>query len=223
MSAWKDLFGTLLTKFQIGLTGNTLKSGTGGRLEIRDTNDSAFSPLAANRVDVAGNDIIIGSEGANTLTLRRNGTQSSAVTWTFPATAGTAGQALGTDGSGNITFIAIAGGSDKVSSDVTTLAFGDTSPKSMFTLPANAVINAVRVNIDTAFNGSPTMSVGTSGATSKYVATTQVDLKRAAGTVFEIYPGLTPVGTSEALQIAYSAGGATVGAARVEVFYDIPS
>jgi hypothetical protein len=67
------------------------------------------------------------------------------------------------------------------------------------------------------------MSVGTSGSASKYLASTQVDLKDAAAAkAYEVYPALAPVGTTEALQISYSAGGATAGAARVELDYVVP-
>lgn len=108
--------------------------------------------------------------------------------------------------------------------DTTSLAHGDSSPKSMFTLPEDAVIHKVVVIIDAAFNGTaPTMSVGIDGGSaSKYVATSQVDLKAAAKTVFEIHPGEPPVGSTEDLEIAYSADSSSAGAARVEVHYSIP-
>lgn len=222
MSIFKDILGTVLTTFRIGITGNTLESLT-GRLRVRDGSNAAFSPVATSRVDVAGDTVVLNSETANTYTLRRPASQSTPLTITWPATAGTAGQAVITDGLGNWTYASAASTADREGVDTTSLAFGDTSPKAMFNLPVNAVVNSLRITIDTAFNGNPSLSVGIAGNTSKYLASTLVDLRQPATTIFEIYPGLAPVGTVEALIASYSAGGATVGSARIEVFFCNPN
>jgi hypothetical protein len=221
MSIWKDLIGTVLTSFKIGLNGNTLDTNA-GRLRIRDTANAAFSAIATLRPDVSGDTIVLNSESANTYTLRRPASQAAPLSVTFPATTGSAGQVVQTDGAGTWTYVSAGSTADREGVDTTTLSFGDTSPKTMFTLPANAVVNSLRVTIDTAFTGTPTLSVGTSGGVSKYVASNQIDLKQPTATIFEIYPGLAPVGTTEALQITYAAGGATAGSARIEVFYCNP-
>jgi hypothetical protein len=222
MSIWKDLIGTVLTSFKIGLTGNTLDT-VSGRLRVRDSSNAAFSAIATLRPDVSGDTIVLNSESANTYTLRRPASQAAPLSVTFPNTAGSAGQVVQTDGAGTWTYVSAGSTADREGVDTTALAFGDTSPKNMFTLPANAVVNSVRVTIDTAFTGTPTISVGTSASPSKYLASSQVDLKQAANTQFEIYPAIAPVGTTEALQIAYASGGATAGSARVEVFYCNPN
>lgn len=223
MGIWQDLDGTSLNKFAISLAGPLLKFISGGRIEVRDTTDTSFAAIATSRVDVTGDLIKLGSEGANVLNLQRNASQAAPITWTFPPNVGTAGQVWGTDGVGGISLITLAGGADKVGTDTTTLSFGDTSPKNMFTLPANAVINEIRITIDTPFNGSPTMSVGIAGTTSKYFPSLRVDLKRIANTLFQVSPGIASVGTTEALIITYAAGGATAGSARIEVFYGVPN
>ena len=128
-----------------------------------------------------------------------------------------------TDGVGNLSFAAIAAGNDKIVTDTTTLAFGSTSPAAMFALPANAVVQSVTVVIDTAFNGTPSLSAGIAGTVSKYLSATQVDLTQPATTVFEIEPGLASVGAIESLIATYAAGGATAGSARLQVAYSIPS
>ena len=93
----------------------------------------------------------------------------------------------------------------------------------MFTLPASNIIPWAQVVIDTPFDGSPSLSVGISGETSKYLSSTQVDLTAAAGTVFEVSPGLPAPGGSEALIATYAAGGATQGSARILIAYMLPS
>ena len=116
----------------------------------------------------------------------------------------------------------VAGGTDKVVCDTTSLAFGATSPVAMFTLPANAVVKKVQVIIDTSFNGTPSLSIGISGTTSKYMGSGQVDLTAAAGTIFEVDPGQVANGSTENLIATYSAGSASAGAARILVDYVIP-
>ena len=76
--------------------------------------------------------------------------------------------------------------------------------------------------VDTAFNGTPTLSVGVSGTTSKYMASTQVDLTQAATTMMSVTPNLPAQGV-ETIIATYAAGGASVGAARMIVIFATPS
>jgi hypothetical protein len=91
----------------------------------------------------------------------------------------------------------------------------------MLTLPANAVVEAVRIIVDTAFNGTPSVSIGISGTLSKYFAASSVDLLTTG--LYEDYPALASVGTTESIIATYSAGSASVGSARLELDYVIPS
>lgn len=227
-SIWQDLLGTTKAFFRIGFTGPRLKN-SGGNLLIRNPGDSADAEATMAKLNVSGNAVDINSDAAGAgadwkYTLQRPSTgMTAAVTLTFPPTDGSPGQALVTDGSGVLTFedAASTASSDKV--DTTDLAFGDSSPVAMFTLPANAVIEKIQVIIDETFDGTPSASVGISGTVSKYLAAGDIDLTQPAGTVFETHPGVeAPVGT-EALIITYADGGATAGAARFLVFYSIPS
>jgi hypothetical protein len=230
---WADLFGTSLDYFRIGLTsaGYRIKRITGG-LAIRDGADSADAELTASKLNVTGNDIVLNSDAGGsgsdrTATLSRNSVQSANLQFILPGVKGTDGQALvqkaGTaSGVVELEYGSISGGSGGVTVDTTSLASGSTSTVSMFTLPANNAIFKIEVIIDTTFDGTPSMSVGISGTASKYVASTQVDLKDTATTSFEINPNIIPSGSTEALQIAYTQGSATVGAARVLVYYGLP-
>ncbi|BAY20790.1 hypothetical protein NIES2100_05340 [Calothrix sp. NIES-2100] len=228
MSKFADLLGTVVSYFKIGTNGVRLKNSSGNLL-IRNSTDSADSSVTASTINISSDNFVINSDAANTsadrsITIARpTSGMSASYTLTLPTSVGSPNQVLTTDGTtGNLSWVN-AGGSttDKVSTDTTNLAFGSTSPVSMFTLPANSVIQAVRVIVDTAFNGTPSLSIGISGTTSKYVATNQVDLTTIA--IYEIYPGLTANGSSESLITTYSAGSASVGAARIEVDYVIPA
>jgi hypothetical protein len=228
-----DLIGTTLDYFRIGLgtAGYRIKKITGG-LAIRTGADGADAEITASKVNVSGNDIVVNSDAAGsgsdrTLTISRNLAQSANLQIIAPGAKGTDGYVLaqkaGTDSDViELEFIEASGSSGSLSVDTTSLAFGSGSTVNMFTLPANAVISLIEVIIDTAFNGTPSMSIGVSGNASKYVASTLVDLKEVATTVFQIHPGLAPVGTTEALEIAYTAGSASAGAARVLAYYSNP-
>lgn len=232
MGTFRDLLGTLNSKFQLGIGGAQVKNNS-GTVEGRNAADSAYAAVAALLFKTYGNDFELNSGAAGSgadwkFTLRRPSSgMTHDLTVVFPSGDPAVNQALTVASfSGNLItlqYTTIAAGTDKMVVDTTALAFGTSSPATMFTLPANAVVERVRVIIDTAFNGTPSMSVGISGTTSKYMASTQVDLTAAAATIFEVQPGLASVGSTEALIITYSAGSASAGAARVEVEYVIPS
>lgn len=225
MGLFSDLFGTTKSYFKVGLTGVRLKNSSGNLL-VRNTGDSADAEVTASKVNVSGADVVLDSDG-NALTVSRNSAQSGALQVIFPSAKATDGQVLaqkaGT-GVGIIEFEFVSAGStssaDKL--DTTSLAYNTSSPVSMFTTGAADIIDMVEVVVDTAFNGTPSMSVGVSGTTSKYLGTTDVDLTAAATTVFRVHPGLTAQG-AESLIITYSAGSASAGAARVIVHYATPA
>jgi hypothetical protein len=222
---WNKLAGTLNTYFRIGLQGVRLKDSS-GNLVIRNSGDSADADLTAKKVNVSGADLVLDSAG-NALTVSRNGSQSGALQIILPSAKATDGQVLaqkaGT-GAGIIEFEFVSAGSTSAADklDTTSLAFDDTSPVAMFDTGASDVIEYTDVVVDDPFDGAPAMSVGIAGTASKYVASTDVDLTAAAGTVFRI-PCVKEAQGAESLIITYSAGGASQGAARVLVHYATPT
>ena len=106
--------------------------------------------------------------------------------------------------------------------DVTPIAFGTTSPATAFTLPANAYVTKVQVVVDTAFNGSnPQLSLGVAGNTAKFLPTTASNLAQVD--IYDYEPGEAVDAASEDLIITFSGGTSSAGAARVLVYYTIPS
>ena len=227
-----DLLGTLYSKFQLGIGGPQIK-GNSGVVEARNAADNAMASIRAALFATYGNDFELnaGAAGAGadwkfTITRPSTGmTHDIQVIW--PSADPSVGQALTVASFAGdvITFgyTTIAGGAEKTVVDTTSLAFGTSSPVAMYTAPANAVELMFQVIIDTPFDGTPTMSIGITGTTSKYVSTNQVDLTAAAGTIFEICPAVAAAGGTENVILTYSAGGATVGAARVLGYYAVPS
>lgn len=228
MGWFTDLLGTTRAYFKIGGTTGVRLKNNAGNLEVRNTGDSADAAVTTSKVNVSGDVIDINSDAAGSgadwkYTVQRPASgMTAAVTLTLPPDDGTAGQVLQTDGSGVLTWASAGTTGLAVKMDTTSLAFGTASPVSMFTTGAADIIDHIDVIIDTAFNGTPSASVGIAGSTSKYFAATDLDLTATAGTVFTVHPGLDAAG-AESLIITYSAGGASAGAARFIVFYGTPA
>lgn len=225
---FSDLFGTTKNFFKIGGTTGVRLKNNAGNLEVRNTGDTADAALTTSKVNVSGDVVDINSDAAGSAadwkyTLQRPAAgMTAAVTLTLPIDDGTAGQVLRTDGAGVLSWVSAADTALADKLDTTSLAFNSTSPVTMFSTGAADIVDYIDVIIDTAFDGTPTASVGITGTTSKYLGTTDIDLKAAAGTVFTVHPGLAAQG-AEALIITYSAGAATVGAARFIVHYATPA
>lgn len=230
MGRFIDLLGTSLDKLQVGIgaTAVSIKQ-VAGKLRARNKADSADVAVVGSVIAASGDFLELNEDATSAgadwkLTLARPATgMTAARTITLPGEAPTAGFALITDAAGQLSFSAIAAGSDKIITDTTTLAFGSTSPLTMFNLPANAVVHGISVVIDTAFNGTPSLSIGIAGTVSKYLGSTSVDLTQAATTSFDVEPALASVGSIEAIIATYAAGAATAGSARLLVAYSIPS
>lgn len=222
---FQDLWGTTKNYFKLGIAGVRLKDSS-GNLVIRNNGDSADAEVTASRVNVSGPDLILDSDG-NALTVSRNASQSGALQVIYPPGKGSDGQVMrqkASTGAGVIEFEWASASDTSMADklDTTSLAFGSTSPVSMFATGASDIIEYIEFIVDTPFDGAPSVSIGIAGQTSKYMATTEVDLTATAGTKFMVNPGKTAQG-AESLIMTYSAGGATAGAARAIVHYASPA
>lgn len=223
---FSDIIGTTLTKLKIGIGGVVLKNSS-GNLIVRNTGDTADTEITASKVNVSGDGIVLNSDSAGTgadwkITINRPTSGMTAdVTFTLPVDDGTPGQVLQTDGSGTLSFVSAGSTASALKQDATALAFGTSSPVTMFTTGASDVIESITVYVDTAFNGTtPTVTVGISGTTSKYSTTADVDLKTAGAYV--IHPNLVAQG-AESLIATYSASTSSAGAGRIVVAYATPT
>lgn len=214
MAFWNKITGTSVGKFILGFTGVTLKNNAGD-LDVRNNADSAYASVNAEEIKLNNNTAGFGN------TIRTSNTQAADYTYTLPEDDGSPSQVLSTDGSGVLSWITVATSSNWTV-DSTSFAFGSAATVPMFTLPANAVVDRVTIIVDTAFDGTPTLSVGVNGGSaSKYAGSGDSLLSLADR--FDIPNESVPSGTDEDLEIYYSAGGATVGAGRVLVTYSFPA
>lgn len=223
-----DLLGTSKLSFRLGKAGLLLKSN-GVDLSVRNPGDTLDAPLVTSQLKNSGDFITLNSDAVGTgadwtlSILRPTSGMTANRNITLPGNAPSAGFVVQTDASGNWTYVAPgSGGASAVKVDITTLAFGTSSPvtTSQILNPGD-VLDKIKIIVDTAFNGTPTVTVGIAGTTSKYCVAADSDLT-VAGT-YEINPDLpTPVGV-ETIILTYAAGGASVGSARIELFVHTPT
>ncbi len=215
--------GTTSTIFSVG--ASAVKKITGG-VAIRDADDTTDEALTASQIKISGNSFELNSDAAATggdykITIARPTSGMTAnYTYTLPINPGSPGQATLTDGAGNHYYGDVGNTAPCVKVDRTALAFGTSTPVTMFTTPASGVINKMRFKVDTAWNGTnPSISVGIAGDTSKYLGAGDVNLQKVG--IHEV--NLEADSSSEALIITYSAGGATQGAGGLFTYYEVPS
>ena len=216
MSFYQRIAGTSVGSFVLGLLGVKLKNDN-GHLHVRNNGDTGYADIQAKDVIVSNN-----TTGYD-VTFTASGSQAADYTLTLPADDGSPGQVLATDGTGILSWVSAASTASSVKMDTTTINFGDASPVTAFTLPAGAIVTAVRVIVDTPFDGTPTLSVGITGNASKFMGSADNNLTFPAETVFETVPGAQPSASPEVIEISYAAGSATVGACRVQVLHCNPS
>lgn len=103
-----------------------------------------------------------------------------------------------------------------------TISYTDSTVQ-LGTVPANAVVLGVIVDIDTAFNDATNniLTVGTAADDDLYLAAGDVDETVAGGTA--VWSKSGAVSTDTAIFAKYASGGAaSAGAARVTVLYAVP-
>lgn len=232
MGRFADLIGVLGGKLQLGLGGAQVKNNS-GTVEARNASDNAYAQMRMLLAAITGDSIVLNEQASESgdswkFTLSRPGTgMTHDLEVVMPPGDPSVNQAMTVASfAGNVIkmqWTTIAGGAEKLVVDTTTLAFGSTSPVAMYTAPANAVHTMFQVIIDTAFNGTPSLSIGVSGTPSKYLSSTQVDLTAAAGTIFEVCPGVAANGSTENVIATYAAVGASAGSARILAYYAVPA
>ena len=234
MGLFQDLWGTTKSYFQIAIGGVKLENDS-GNLVVKD-NAGDESDITVKKAFVQGDSIELNSDAAGSAadwryTLQRPATgMTEEVTITLPPTHGSPGQVLAdVAGDGVLSFVDPDATSPLLTCDTTTLNWNSAAEVTMFNLPVGALVEKIKVIIDTAFDGTvaATMSVGTTGAgAAKYMASNQVNLKGTAKDVYEVNPGEPEVaGSPEALVITFAAasgGSPSAGSARVMVFYATP-
>jgi len=231
MGFFADLLGTTASYLKIGLTGVRLKNNS-GNLTVRNNADGADASVTASTYNASGDvGLVINSDAAESaadwkVTLQRpEAGMTASYTLTLPIDDGSPSQVIQTNGSGVLSWASASSTDACIKTDSTTLAFGDSSPKTLFTLPANAVVHLCEVVVDTPFNGSaPTVTIGVNGGSAtKYMGATSNDLKGTAGDSYITHPNQVANVSSENLEATYVSSTSSAGSARILVHYSVPT
>lgn len=231
--AFSDIIGNIQGFFQLGIGGNKVKNASGG-IAIRNAGDTSDAQLTTSQLNNSGNQIVLNSaaaqSGASWLynLVRPNTGMSANMTLTLPATTPTIGQALvATDTAGTLAFQTIATGTsaDRPQDKTYTLSYNTSSPLTLFTLAANAIVKNVTIYVDTVFTGgTPTVAIGVAGNTGQFMTTAQNDLTDAAGAKSYITnPTVAANASAQNLIATYVANSATAGSARILIEISTPS
>lgn len=216
MRILSDLIGTLQNSFRIsGMLIKYLGGSPINEAALRDKADSDYIGLVIRYLQLK-------SEGGNG-TFILPGSPSSDLTFTLPSDAGSTSQALLTDGAGNLYWGTVATGSNAMKTQEEIVAFNSAGSISLFVPPQNAIIHRVIVSVETVFDGAAELAV-VDGAANVLFSATASELDQEV--VFEGKPmflsnAVDP--NDREVSITYTAGGATVGSARVLVTYSNPA
>ena len=227
MAVFMDIKGTSQSTFQLGKGGPKLKNSA-GIFQARNAADSAFVDIVGAILKAASDSIQLNSDATSAgadwvMTLARPASgMTAAVTYTLPA-APVNGYVLSTDGSGGLSWVAPASTANASSADSTSFVFSDSSPISLFTLPANAIIDRIQIIIDTPFDDAATITVQGTTSSRTYALAVESDLEGSARDVYTVHPGFDATVASDVLEATLTPASATAGAGRVVVYYVIPT
>lgn len=188
MGVISDLMGTFSGILNLTKTGALLK-GQSSAVQIRNHADDEHANLeaASMRLKYPGESNLLTISPAD---------MAANVDLTFPPDVGSAGDVLTSDGTGVLSWQPTTAGGEIIKK----VAFSQasSSPLAILTPPNNATIVKIRVDVESAGGAnSPTLAVGISGDTGKYMTTGQNDLK-ATGS-YETNPSYEEDGTPDAI------------------------
>lgn len=212
-----DLGGTLRNFFRIGTTGLKNESG---EIVARNKDDDVDVAMIARSFKVRDPT----TANVVTITVPDNHLTGGNLTINLPPDSGSTDQALLTDGDGNLSWGSVATGENALKSDEEVITPASGATTAMFIPPEGALIHRVKVSVEGAFDGTPTLTVGVSSTAARYMQATQNELGEI-DTIWEVMPlykDSAPLPADREVQVAFDGGGATVGSARVVVVYSNP-
>lgn len=205
------LRGTTLDIFGLGGPSGINIKNDSGTLVARNDDDTTSISVRAAGIEIED------TGSGDSVVLIAPTLASGNVTLTLPDDDGAPGEFLQTNGSGVLSWAASSSNADIT--DET--AFDQSSGTlAMFTPPANALIKSVQVVVDSAAAaGTPSILVGISGDTDKYLEAGDVDLHFSAQ--FQTSPLFKEDGTPDAI-IATVVASAQTFSGRIYTTYGVP-
>lgn len=207
-----DLLGTFSDYLKIGKGGVRLTNAS-GVLNVENAGGTAKVSAGVHTINLHG------ANATYKATLTAASGLGADVDFVLPDNDGSNGQVIVTDGSGNLSFADSTVNGELVQEESFTEA--TSSPATIFTPPANAVITRVQIEISAAGAGSsPLASVGISGDEDRDMDEDHSDLLTVG--VYEVTP-MTAVGGSPAAVILTLTPDSQSFTGKVRVWYAVPA
>ena len=205
---------TMQTIFRIGTVQVKDNSGT---IEARNAGDTAYIDQGVNRI------VVHGDNATNAVILDAPAALGASVTFTLPATDGSTGQLLQTNGSGVLSFVDVASNANLVQIE----AFSDAdngTPVTVFTPPANSRVLEVNVHLAVAAGSTgASLTIGDNGGdAARYFDTTDIDMQTTGTYTVRPLEDNDVGGTPAAIEIAVTSGAQTFSG-EVYILYSTPS
>jgi hypothetical protein len=205
-----DLVGTLKGYFVVQ---DVQIKDDAGIVALRDADDISYAGASAKEIELYG-------QNADAVKLTTV-SGAAATIYAFDDADGAAEGYVLTLGAGNRLYPAApttTAGMERVQQEI--FDQSTSSPLTIFTPPANALITMVQVEVTVAAVGnSASVSVGISGDEDRDMDETDVKLKKAA--LFEVEPNTDVGGAPEAVILTVTPGSETFSG-EVRVWYSIP-
>lgn len=172
LEVFSRLTRTLQFIFRIG---DILIKDNSGIVQMRESTDTAFADLAVNQIRVHGDN------NTDAIILDAPSGLSSTQTFVLPETDGASGDALITDGSGNLSFVSSAGAPNSHRTIAKQFTEADGLSFALFTPDVGTVIWSivVRVDVDAVNPGPPVrVAIGTAASNEEYFEFKDSDIER---------------------------------------------
>jgi hypothetical protein len=215
MGVWKNIIGLIGNTLQLNFTGPKIVGSSTDTVTITDNADSDGKIVAvtANHENI---EIYDGAARKTTVTMATGG--AGDITMVLPNNDGDNGNVLTTDGAGNTAWTDI----DAPQVAILTLNYDDGASQSLSSSKSGRFIDKVVVKVTTAFDATgPTIDIGITGTTDKYVDQTEVDLTTLGTYVIEV--ANYESGAEEILATFGAGSGGTAGVAEITLIESIPT
>lgn len=213
MGVWKNIIGLIGNTLQLNFTGPKIVGSSTDTVTVTDNADSDGKIVAttANHTNI---ELYDGAARKTTFTMDTGGAGDIGVV--FP-NANSLGK-LHNDGSGNLSWVDM----DAPQVSILTLNYDDSASQSLSASKSGRFIDKVIVKVTTAFDATgPTIDIGISGTTDKYVDQTEIDLTTLGTYVVEV---ANYESGAEEILATFGAGAAgSAGVAEIVIVESVPT
>lgn len=211
---WLKIYGIIGDILQLGFDGPVLKKGAADEFEVYEDDGSTKGKIVAGTGNVETLEVYDGAAQKTSITMATGGGADRALV--LPGDAGASGQVLQTNGSGTLSWVDNLAASH-VQAAAYDLEFDSGASVNLLNYANSTLIDKIAVVVETAFDGSnPSVEIGVSGDTDKFVASNSIRLNKVKTYIFDVM-GIEASG-AQMIATFTAGGGASAGSAKIITF-----